>query len=112
MITWVPAKGVDLNALDGTYTIKETKAPDGYTVNKSVWTVKFDKGLLVEFGGNEETGTADDGVVIKLENEKLYELPETGGSGIYWYMLGGVLLMMAGSLLVYKKRRGEVLRRK
>ncbi len=112
VITWVPAKGVDLNALDGTYTIKETKAPDGYTVNKSVWTVKFDKGLLVEFGGNEETGTADDGVVIKLENEKLYELPETGGSGIYWYMLGGVLLMMAGSLLVYKKRRGEVLRRK
>lgn len=112
VITWVPAKGVDLNALDGTYTIKETKAPDGYTVNKSVWTVKFDKGLLVEFGGNKETGTADDGVVIKLENEKLYELPETGGSGIYWYMLGGVLLMMAGSLLVYKKRRGEVLRRK
>ena len=51
-------------------------------------------------------------LVFQYENTALYDLPEAGGSGIYWYMLGGVLLMMAGSLLVYKKRRGEVLRRK
>ena len=107
------AKEIDIQHLeDGVYTITETKAPAGYVIDADGWTVEFKDGVLVKFDGNNVSGTINDGVVIQLDNEMLYELPEAGGTGIYWYMLGGVLLMMAGSLLVYKKRRGEVLRRK
>lgn len=111
-ITWTPTKGNNIYSLNGTYTIEETKAPAGYVINSSGWKVQFENGLLAAFNDTPVSGTADAGIVIQLQNDKIYELPESGGSGIYWYMLGGVLLMMAGSLLVYKKRRGEVLRRK
>ena len=46
---------------------------------------------------------------IEIPNEIMYELPSTGGSGIYWYMFSGMLLMAAGSLITYRKKRKEVL---
>lgn len=114
-ITWTETTE-DLYKLNGSYTIVETKAPAGYVINSAGWQLNFENGLLTSCtnGAASVAITKDgiNGIVIPLENEMLYELPEAGGSGIYWYMLGGVLLMMAGSLLVYKKRRGEVLRRK
>ena len=36
-----------------------------------------------------------------------YTLPETGGTGIYWYMAGGMLLMMVAAVVVYIKRYNE-----
>ncbi|HIW41395.1 MAG TPA: Cna B-type domain-containing protein, partial [Candidatus Mediterraneibacter vanvlietii] len=112
-ITWKKdGKEVVLDNLNDKYTITETRAPAGYMIHEGGWNVVFENGVLTKFDNGDVFGDAEKGVVINLENEMLYELPETGGSGIYWYMLGGVLLMMAGSLLVYKKRRGEVLRRK
>ena len=39
-----------------------------------------------------------------------YELPSTGGMGTYLYTIGGVVLMMGTSLIIYKKKREEVLR--
>ena len=55
-------------------------------------------------------GMSDTKYTIKIKNNTLYDLPQAGGTGIYLYMLGGVALMMAGTLLVYKKRKEEVLR--
>lgn len=111
-IEWTPEPGVesDLNNLNGAYEIIETKAPEGYQLAETPWKLEFEAGLLVSLNGQKVEGTAKDGVVITLENEILYELPSTGGPGIYLYMLGGVALMMAGTLLVYKKRKEEVLR--
>lgn len=40
-----------------------------------------------------------------------YELPSAGGNGIYLYMFSGMLLMFGASLLAYKNKRKEVLRR-
>lgn len=109
VIEWKFEGEVNLN---GEYKIVETKAPDGYQINEDGWTVEFKNGIPVKFDG--EIITSDDvkkdGIVLILENEMLYELPSTGGPGIYLYMLGGTLLMMAGTLLVYKKRKEEVLR--
>ena len=114
MIEWKLTENageLDLYSLDGTYTIKETKAPDGYLINETGWQLTFEDGLLIMVNGEPVTeGTAAEGIIITLENEILYELPSTGGPGIYLYMLGGVALMMAGTLLVYKKRKEEVLR--
>ena len=115
----------ELNIPAGYYKLKETKAPAGYQLLNEEIYFKVENGnvSLIDgiTGGVLEDQNAPDlwkvsieneTITIKIKNNALYELPEAGGSGIYWYMLGGVLLMMAGSLLVYKKRRGEVLRRK
>ena len=106
------------NLKPGTYTLTESTAPSGYVKSEESWTVEITSNGIrsVAVTGSDdtiETFTGEDGTVsYYFKNEVLYDLPESGGTGIYWYMLGGVLLMMAGSLLVYKKRRGEVLRRK
>ncbi len=121
LITWTPQNGMtkaDLNALNGEYTVTETKAPSGYQKLQGVWTLTFDKGVLTKAEASEGyesyisgiTKDAKTGATVVLKNSELYELPSTGGPGIHLYMLGGVALMMAGTLLVYKKRKEEVLR--
>lgn len=111
MIAWTVKDGqnVDLQKLNGTYTIIETKAPEGYMIHEGGWTLTFSNGLLTMLDGKEVQGTATDGVVISLSNKQLYELPETGGIGIFWYTIGGMLLMMAAALVLYKRKCREVL---
>lgn len=102
-------QNVDLQKLDGEYTIVETKAPEGYMIHEGGWTLTFSNGLLTMLDGKEVQGTATDGVVLSLSNKQLYELPETGGIGIFWYTIGGMLLMMAAALVLYKRKCREVL---
>ena len=103
----------------GEYTLSEIKAPVGYTLSEETWKVTLLNNQL-------KSVTKADGTPIEHARETdesgkeiyvytfydaiLYDLPSTGGPGIYLYMLGGVALMMAGTLLVYKKRKEEVLR--
>lgn len=131
MVTWTPEKistdpdeTYDLQNLSGTYVLTETKAPSGYQLLKSAsWTLTFDNnGMLTSATGSEDKfdtyisiadGNATDGIVVTLKNDLLYELPETGGSGTYWYTVSGALLMMGAALIVYReKRKREVLLRK
>ena len=111
VIEWTLQEGttVDLNHLNGTYTIHETKAPAGYMKNDTGWTVTFDKGLLTQLNNSPVTGTAEAGVVITLTNQKVYTLPSTGGNGIYWYMIGGMVLMSTAAWILYKNKCREVL---
>ena len=44
-----------------------------------------------------------------VANDLLYELPHTGGTGIYLYMIGGMLLMFAAVWILYKNKCKEVL---
>lgn len=100
----------DLYNLNGTYTIHETKAPTGYMLHED-WSVTFENGLLTGVSGQNITkdASAKDGVVIKLADKKVYVLPETGGSGIYWFSICGMLLMMAAAWIIYKNKCREVL---
>ena len=100
----------DLYNLNGTYTIRETKAPTGYMLHED-WSVTFENGLLTDVSGQNITkdASAKDGVVIKLADKKVYVLPETGGSGIYWFSICGMLLMMAAAWIIYKNKCREVL---
>lgn len=111
VIEWTLKEGttVDLNHLNGTYTIHETKAPAGYMKNDSGWTVTFENGLLTQLNNAPATGTAATGVVIELTNQKVYTLPSTGGSGIYWYMIGGMVLMSTAAWILHKNKCKEVL---
>lgn len=108
-IAWnVKDSTTDLYNLNGIYTIHETKAPTGYMLHED-WTVTFTNGLLTTVNGQNITGSAEKGVVIKLADKKVYVLPETGGSGIYWFSICGMLLMMAAAWIIYKNKCREVL---
>lgn len=116
-IIWTPvdtAESWDVfkKTLNGSYLITEEKAPGGYSRNETGWTVEFVNGIVyVEKPTDiQESGDIETGIVFYIGNTALYALPDAGGSGIYWYMFSGILLMAGAALITYKKRCREVLR--
>lgn len=92
----------------GTYTLTEIKAPSGYTVLADSIIITVDgKGITVS--ENDKVKVAEDGITIIVKNDMLYSLPSTGGSGIFWYSICGMLLMMAAAWITYKNKCREVL---
>lgn len=105
-----PVKGI---IPEGTYTLKEIKAPTGYTLSNNTYTLQITKtGALktVQLNGENVTPTLKDGKYqILIENAVIYNLPNSGGSGIYWFSICGMLLMMAAAWIIYKNKCREVL---
>jgi LPXTG-motif cell wall-anchored protein len=108
----------------GTYTLTEKKAPTGYLLSNQEWKVTVDgqNHLTVEnadsisnIATEEKTTYATDSSpeIVKYniyyKDEIFYELPSAGGTGIFLYLIAGMLLMMGGALLIFAKRR-KVLR--
>ena len=94
----------------GTYSLTEVKAPSGYTKLANPITVTVnDKGITVSGNTNVKVKTTTNTYVITVANDLLYELPHTGGTGIYLYMIGGMLLMFAAIWILYKNKCKEVL---
>lgn len=97
----------------GTYTLKEVKAPNGYSLSDVEWTVDTTQITPTIKRGDtfvtstEKTNPTDDSKVYTFifKNDPVYELPSTGGIGTYWYTIGGMLLMMAAALILYKKKK-------
>ena len=97
---------------EGVYRLIETKAPEGYSLSSAPIQVEITQNrdtmeYTVAIEGNDHAGNNEDPFLIT--NHMGYELPSTGGSGIYWYSIGGILLMMAGALILYKIKCKEVL---
>lgn len=97
----------------GTYTLTETKAPNGYTVTDKGHTIIVDANGNVTFDGKslEKISNNNDSIIVgtpTIFNTPETILPHTGGSGIRSFMmLASVLLGLAVVLLavVYIKRR-------
>lgn len=115
-------EGEEINSIaNGTYSLKEIKAPDGYSCGGE-WTIVIEnglpKGITGTLGEDETTEQIQgvsftcylkDGVItVYYDNTPLYNLPSAGSSGIFGYMMGGTLLLMAGTLILYKMKRKEV----
>lgn len=81
---------------EGTYTFKETKAPEGYSggVTKDVEVNADNKQVTIPAG--EETN---------IMNTKLASLPETGGIGTTIFTIGGCLIMIVAAGLFFATRR-------
>ena len=94
------------------YTFKEIKAPEGYSLNPTHWTIKKTSGTTivskVEITGEDSTST---NCTYYFNNTPLYSLPSTGGTGIYLYMIGGMMLMLIAVWILYKNKCWEVLER-
>lgn len=100
----------------GSYTLKETKAPVAYALSDKKWKVEIThngdlKSITDENGASVDVTMETDGTYIYyFDNVMAYELPSTGGPGIFVYTIGGTLLLMAAALLIYKMKREEVLK--
>ena len=102
--------------------LKETKAPDGYAISAEEWIITVNEygrptsvvkkdntgeGTNVSADVNSTNGTVT--FTYTFYDDIFYQLPSTGGLGIYWSTLCGVLLMAGASLIVYRNKRKEVL---
>lgn len=109
---------------DGTYYLKETKAPTGYNLLSSEITVVITAtttngqnwtdgkassaltNLAVTADGKAGTGDTNTGISgITVANNKGSTLPETGGMGTtIFYVIGAILVIGAGVVLITRKR--------
>lgn len=109
---------------DGTYYLKETKAPAGYnllsseitvvitatTTNGQTWTDGQARSALTNLAVTADvtagTGDTSTGIAgITVANNKGSTLPETGGIGTtIFYVIGSILVLGAAILLITKKR--------
>lgn len=98
--------------IEGTYILRETKAPDGYNLGDDITIVVTENKVIFTQQGNQKDGTASgDGFTytLTITNSAGQELPMTGGSGTLPYTLGGLLLICAAALMYgfIMRRRGR-----
>lgn len=92
---------------DGEYKLTETKAPTGYALGNTI-TFTIKEGIPENLG-TDNTGMVKDGILtFYYDNTALYALPSADGDGIQRYIIGGMLLTMAGLLVLYRIKRREV----
>lgn len=108
---------------EGTYSLKETKAPTGYNLLSApislvitaddVHNVDYDgsnaSALLPAIKLNEKAGDTTSGIVsATVENNKGSVLPSTGGIGrTIFFVCGGFVVAAAAILLIVKMRKRE-----
>lgn len=115
----------------GTYYLKETKAPNGYTLNDTVYTITINATIDEETGkltgwsisvngatisGDDHTATSTFTVTndvpakqtiqkVEIVNTKITNLPSTGGIGTTIFTIGGCAIMIVAAGLFFATRR-------
>ncbi|MCR5100491.1 MAG: SpaH/EbpB family LPXTG-anchored major pilin, partial [Butyrivibrio sp.] len=105
---------VVVNGLDdGTYYLKETKAPVGYNLQPKVISVTLyqtenNSTTTSLYQTNADKSTA--GVtLVEVLNQTGSVLPSTGGIGTtIFYLVGGVLIVAAGAYFILKRKSSSM----
>lgn len=100
------------NLQSGQYYLEEVKAPEAcmlladkiyFKQEKGKITLTDKSGKVLADSPTMWTLSGTDGkYTLTVQNEILYSLPSAGGTGIYLYMIGGILLMFAAVWILYK----------
>ena len=100
---------------DGTYQLKEVKAPEHYIItNATPVTFTVTNGIVDE-GSNQLTegvsytpAQGDENDAYTIPNDSGRQLPESGGPGTLLYTLGGMMLLIGSAWMYgFSRRRGE-----
>lgn len=94
----IVVKGLDDSTSEMTYEFKETKAPEGYSINETNADVTWDNDGE---GLNAETRTG----AAAMTDTKLNTLPSTGGIGTTIFTIGGCAIMIVAAGLFFATRR-------
>ena len=95
---------IDIEGLkEGTYYLKETKAPKGYNLLKDPVKIKIDSAgkIYVNDSLTENTGN------VEVQNNSGTLLPSTGGAGTTMIYLVGALLVLGSGVVLASKRRSN-----
>ncbi len=91
---------IDIEGLKaGTYYLKETEAPKGYNLLKTIQKIEILEDGTIKL--NDAANTGD----VRVKNNSGTVLPSTGGAGTTMiYLVGAVLVLGSGVVLVTKRR--------
>ena len=96
--------------LNGTYTLTETKAPSGYCISGTTWSLVFVNGVLTGLSNESDNRNCNwDGsnATLTITNTELYSLPSAGGPGTYGFTISGVAILATALLLFINNKRRE-----
>lgn len=83
----------------GTYYLKETEAPKGYNLLKTIQKIEISEDGSIKLNGKAITNN------VGVQNNSGSLLPSTGGMGTTLiYLIGGALVLGSGIVLANKKR--------
>lgn len=86
----------------GTYTVQETKAPSGYNLNSTVYTVNISTYGVITVSVDGDPSHVDQ---VEVPDYPV-TVPQTGGMGTMMFYVGGAaLIACAGVLLFVLKRK-------
>ena len=125
-VEWVDSNNAPVDEIQipvGVYILTEKKAPNGFALSAVSWQVTVKNMEAPEIRPILEDQTVGEALEatfkvqsngsifyqIDITNTPVFNLPSSGGSGIFWYLISGTAFMMAASLILYRMKRKEVL---
>ncbi|MDO6338496.1 SpaA isopeptide-forming pilin-related protein, partial [Clostridium perfringens] len=89
---------------EGTYTMVETQAPNGYEIAENIiFRVTHDG--KVEIKGNDGNWTDVANSTIHMEDKVKLKMPDTGSNFLLVYITSGLIITITMLFIFFKKNR-------